>query len=80
MYHATVGPSSVTRYNHPKFGLCPSRLHHKLFDQFHIEGYLDYNTNTIGKPVTFVISHVKPIDLLYWSLHGDPGWYIGPTL
>ena len=58
--------------------LCPSRLHHQLFDQFHIAQYFGCETNTIVHPVTCVVSNIKTTDCLYWSPHGDSWWYISP--
>ena len=53
--------------------ICLSRLHHQLFDKFHISWKFDYNTNPTGHPGTCVVAHVKYIDRLYFSTHGNPG-------
>ena len=39
-----------------------SRLHHQLFDQFHISRCFECETNKIGHPITFVLANVKTID------------------
>ena len=60
--------------------LCLPRLHHQLFDQFHISRSFGCETNPIGHPVTCVVANIKPTCCLYLSPHGDPWLYIGPTM
>ena len=60
--------------------ICPSRLQHQLFDQFHIAQQFDCKNHLIVHPGTCVVVNIKTIDCLYRSPRGNTWWYIGPTL
>ena len=75
IWYNTLPPSKITLNV-----LCPACLHHQSFYQFHIEPYFSCENNPIGHPGTCVIKNAKPIDVMYFTPHCYPLYYICPTL
>jgi hypothetical protein len=57
-----------------------SRLHPQLSAAVHYHGLIDYNKTAFGTPGCKIIAHEKPAQKRTWAAHGQPGWYLGPTM
>jgi hypothetical protein len=60
--------------------LLTSMINPKLSASTHLDGQYDYNRLPMAPPCTIIVAHETPSCRRIWELHGQYGWYIGPTL
>jgi len=56
-----------------------SRINPRLSAYAQLNGAFDYNATPMAPPGTRVLLHEKPSIRGSWALHGEEGWYVGPT-
>lgn len=57
-----------------------ARTNPKLSAYAHIYGNFDFTSTPMAPPGTKLFIHMHPDKRGSWELHGEPGWYVGPSL
>ena len=60
--------------------LWSSRVNHKLCAWAYLYGNYDFNKNPLASIRTRVLIHLEADVRASWQIHGEDGWYVGPSM
>lgn len=57
-----------------------SRSNPKISAYTYIFGEFNFSATPLAPPGTKIVAHIKPGKRASWELHGEVGWYVGPSM